>query len=68
MIKITGKPPTNCILEYRMNRAKQLLLTQQYYVTEVAEMVGYCNAKYFGKIFKKHFHVPPSDYLRSPKV
>ncbi|WP_241217598.1 helix-turn-helix domain-containing protein [Bacteroides gallinarum] len=46
-----------------MNRAKELLLTQQYSITEIATMLGYCDAKYFGRKFKDFYHVCPTKYL-----
>ena len=38
-----------------MGRALKLLASQQYTVSEIAGMLGYCDAKYFGKKFKDFF-------------
>ena len=54
--------PTNTLIE--MNKAKILLVTQQYTVTEIATFLGFCNAKYFGKRFKKFYKVPPTQYIK----
>lgn len=63
MKEITGKAPTEYMLSFKMNRAKGLLMTQQYNITEIATMLGYCDAKYFGKKFKGFYHVCPTKYL-----
>ncbi|MFK2111215.1 helix-turn-helix domain-containing protein [Bacteroides fragilis] len=49
---------------FKMNKAKILLVTQQYTVTEIATFLGFCNAKYFGKRFKKFYKVPPTQYIK----
>lgn len=64
MKDITGKPPMDYMLSFKMNRAKILLITQQYSVTEVATLLGYCDAKYFGKKFREFYHVSPTRYVR----
>lgn len=50
--EITGNPPENYIYSFKMDRALKLLASQQYTVSEIAGMLGYCDAKYFGKKFK----------------
>ncbi len=53
------------ILLNRMQKAKHLLDTRQYNVTEVGSRLGYSNLAHFARAFKKQFHVSPSDYLAS---
>lgn len=65
MKKITDLAPEDYVFMFKMEKAKILLATQQHNVTEVAAMVGFCDAKYFGKRFKKLYNVSPSDYMRS---
>ena len=55
--EITGNPPENYIYSFKMDRALKLLASQQYTVSEIAGMLGYCDAKYFGKKFKDFYHV-----------
>ncbi|WP_196809812.1 response regulator transcription factor [Butyrivibrio sp. MB2005] len=54
------------ILEYitneRIKLAKEILLSTDYPVTKVAELVGYPNYSYFTKIFKKSVGVGPKGY------
>ena len=63
--EITGNPPENYIYSFKMDRALKLLASQQYTVSEIAGMLGYCDAKYFGKKFKNFYHVCPTDYIKS---
>lgn len=63
--EITGNPPENYIYSSKMDRALKLLASQQYTVSEIAGMLGYCDAKYFGKKFKDFYHVCPTDYIKS---
>lgn len=62
--EITGNPE-NYIYSFKMDRALKLLASQQYTVSEIAGMLGYCDAKYFGKKFKDFYHVCPTDYIKS---
>ena len=63
--EITGNPPENYIYSFKIDRALKLLASQQYTVSEIAGMLGYCDAKYFGKKFKDFYHVCPTDYIKS---
>lgn len=63
--EITENPPENYIYSFKMDRALKLLASQQYTVSEIAGMLGYCDAKYFGKKFKDFYHVCPTDYIKS---
>lgn len=62
---ITGESPQTYMEHFKMDKAKALLVTQRYNVTEVAAMLGFCDAKYFSRRFARYFDVPPSYYLRS---
>lgn len=65
MKKLTGLAPEVYILVFKMEKAKVLLATKEHNVSEVAGMIGFCNAKYFGKKFKKLYNISPSGYVRS---
>lgn len=64
MKEITGKPPMSYMFSYKMNKAKGLLIAQEYNITEIAMLLGYCDAKYFGKKFREYYHVSPTRYIR----
>ena len=48
----------------RLERAKELLIEDQYSITEIGIRVGIPNASYFTKLFKEHTGVLPSDYKK----
>lgn len=62
---ITGKPPKDYMLSFKMKRAKLLLCAKQYNVTEIATILGYCDAKYFGKKFKGYYHTSPTEFVKN---
>ena len=47
------------ITKYRMHMAKQLILTTDYSLTQIAEKVGYNDVSYFSKCFKRYYKVSP---------
>jgi two-component system response regulator YesN len=49
----------------RMERAKQLLSSTKYRIDRIAGMIGYDNAKYFYKVFKKEIGLTPAEYRKS---
>ena len=64
MKELTGKYPSEYVLTFKMERAEELLTSGRYSVTEVADMLGYCDAKYFGKKFKGFYHVCPTEFIK----
>ena len=61
---LTDQAPADYVRLIRLNRAKQLLREQRYTVTEVAGMTGFSDAAYFREVFKKHFHISPTQYAK----
>ena len=61
---LTDQSPGDYVRLIRLKRAMQLLKEQKYTITEVAEMTGFSDAKYFREVFKKHFNVSPSQYAK----
>ena len=57
---LTGTSPNDYIRIVRLNRARDLLMTRQYNVSEVSFMVGFSDPKYFSVCFKKQFGTSPS--------
>ena len=62
--EFVGQPPAQYLLTLRMNNAISLLETTDYNVTEISAIVGYDNALYFSRLFKKHKGVSPTDYRK----
>lgn len=58
--QLTGESINDYIRIVRLNRAKEMLATQNYSVSEVAYTVGFSDPKYFSTCFKKHFGTNPS--------
>lgn len=65
MLRITGKNPRDYMLSFKMDKARLLLFTKQYNVTEISTILGYSGSKYFGKLFKKCFHTSPTEYVKN---
>lgn len=59
-----GMSPKEYILKLRINRASDILKTELYSVSAVSEMLGYQNAYYFSRSFKKIIGVSPSEYKK----
>ncbi len=61
---LTGRAPADHIRIVRLCMAAKLLCDGRYSVTEVSDMTGFNDAKYFREVFKRHFNVPPARYCR----
>ncbi len=58
-----GMSPADYRMDKRILKAKDLLLTGDYNVGEVAEQVGFRDANYFSRIFKKKTGFTPKEYM-----
>ncbi|MFD2330599.1 helix-turn-helix domain-containing protein [Cohnella sp. GCM10020058] len=56
-----GMGPIDYLIRYRMNRAQELLATGTYTVLAVAKSVGYPDAYYFSRLYKKHKGQSPGE-------
>ena len=65
--KHTGQNFKNYVTEVRMNHALRLLLQSDMMVYEIAESVGYNNARHFSDMFKKKYGKLPQEYKQSFK-
>lgn len=61
---LTDQAPADYIRLIRLQHAAKLLKEQKHTVTEVSEMTGFSDAKYFREVFKKHFNMSPSQYAK----
>lgn len=62
---LTGIAPNEFIRNIRMREAATLLVSKQYTVAEVSDMMGFADPKYFTDAFKKFYGVPPSVYKKN---
>lgn len=64
---VSGYAPKDFVRIVRMKKAAKLLSDPAASVTEVAFEVGYSDANYFSRQFKKHFGENPSDFQKRQK-
>ena len=61
----TGMPLSDFIIETRMSKAAQLLRDTRLDIGEIARMVGYSDANYFAKAFRKQLGISPTVYRKN---
>jgi len=66
-LKLTGKGPIEYLIEQRLNRAGQLLLTSGDTIQEIAVSVGFRDPFHFSRSFKQHMNVSPRLYIHLRK-
>lgn len=62
--KETGENFLDYVHLYRVNIAKDMLRNNNHSVIDIAMSVGYNDAKYFSKVFKKYVGIKPTDYRK----
>lgn len=62
--KKTGKPFTQYVADWRLDKARQLLSEDRLKAYEVAAAVGYRNEKAFSRAFRRKFGVSPQNYKK----
>lgn len=60
--KYAGMGPGEYLQRYRLNRAKELLITSQLPIRSIALAAGFSDPFYFSRVFKKQFAISPSDF------
>lgn len=61
-LAVFGVAPTRYIQQYRVEKAKELLVNSKGSVEEIAVAVGFANASYFCKVFKSVTGMTPSEF------
>ncbi|MFE0559657.1 helix-turn-helix domain-containing protein [Paenibacillus sp. NPDC058910] len=59
-----GVTPTEYLLQYRLDQAKQLLLTTQWSMARIAEHVGFQYPPYFSRRFSARFGLSPLQFRK----
>lgn len=59
-----GKTFNECLIEYRIEQAKELLGDKNNKIYEVCQRVGYTDAKYFSQLFKRMTGLSPSEFAK----
>lgn len=57
-----GITPNKFLMRYRLEEASKQLLSSKLSIETISGLVGYENAYYFSRIFKKQFGLSPSNY------
>jgi len=58
----TGESPINYLINLRLEKAKDLLISTESPVKAIAQSVGYSDAYYFSKLFKKYYGNSPCKF------
>lgn len=64
--QLSGKTTTAYLLDKRMIYARELLLTTDMPIAEVATACGFDDTSYFTRVFRNHYNITPSE-LRKGK-
>lgn len=59
----TGLSPTDYRNRIRIEKACQMLATQEFYIYEVAMQLGFENIGYFNRVFKNQVGITPTEYI-----
>jgi AraC-like DNA-binding protein len=62
VVELTGSSFQSLLLEERMIRARNLLISTAHTLEEISNAVGFTNCYYFNRVFKKYFGTPPGRY------
>lgn len=60
--KYSGMGPGDYLLNYRLNRGKEMLLVKDMTIQEIALQIGFNDPFYFSRAFKKKFGLAPKEY------
>ena len=60
--KNTGSSPNQYLLDLRLNKAKDLLVSTNLSINEIADQTGFDSIHYFSKLFKKKNDVSPKSF------
>lgn len=63
----TGKTPTRYMIDSKIAKAKEILVTTSLPMDQVASLCGYADPLYFSRIFKKRVGISPREYRKSKK-
>ena len=61
----TGRTLTEYIHGAKMEEAEKLIVSHQYSLVEIADMLGYSSYRYFAKVYKKYRHCLPTETQRA---
>lgn len=62
--KQIGMSPIQFLTEIRLKKSRELLRTTSIPIKEIAELIGYQDAFYFCRVFKKQYHMTPTNFRK----
>lgn len=65
--KVTGKTVMQFLHEFKIHKAKYLLVNTYFNINEIAQQLGYYDQFHFSKVFKKTTGISPSEYRNMDK-
>lgn len=60
-----GVSPQAYVFQYRLNKAREMMRTSSFSISEISSSVGYKDPLLFSRMFKKTFGISPSRYRQS---
>lgn len=63
-IGLTNVTPNDYIKKFKVNKAVELLKTQNYSITETSELAGFATQGYFSTTFKNEMGITPSEFVK----
>jgi AraC-like DNA-binding protein len=60
---LTGLAPVDLVKEIRLNKSLELLKNTDMTISEIAFTVGFKEAGYYGKCFRKKYNQTPTEYM-----
>lgn len=65
---LTGLAPVDLIKEIRLNKSVELLKNTDMTISEIAFEVGFKEAGYYGKCFRKKYHQTPTEFMNVYRI
>lgn len=62
--KYLGRTPHEYLLSFRLLRSKQLLLSAELSVEQIADQCGFNSASHFARAFRKSNGISPSEFRK----
>jgi AraC family transcriptional activator of pobA len=66
--QITGRTISEFICQFRIEKAKRLLLYTSLSITDIAQEIGYCNSQYFSKVFSRVEGTDPRTFRKTRRM
>ncbi|NLO85135.1 MAG: helix-turn-helix domain-containing protein [Clostridiales bacterium] len=60
-----GCPIYEYVLKVRLEKAREYLMNPNMQIQEISDKLGYSNANYFGKAFRRRYGVTPSEFRKA---